>query len=82
MWDHPELSSNVISLASAATEASTASMPLTGFVVDYEGRLQFPFAGKIMLASLTEDNARDLLAHKLARHITNPNIILLRDGNG
>ena len=76
VWDHPELGGTVVSLASAATEASNASAPPPGFVVDHEGRVQFPFAGKIMLAGLTEDKARDLLTHKLARYITNPNVTL------
>ena len=76
VWDHPELGGTVVSLASAASEASNASAPPPGFVVDHEGRVQFPFAGKIMLAGLTEDKARDLLTHKLARYITNPNVTL------
>lgn len=76
VWDHPELGGGVVSLASAATEATNSGAPPTGFVVDHEGRVQFPFAGTLMLAGLTEDKARDLLAHKLARYITNPNVTL------
>ena len=75
VWDHPELGGTVVSLASTV-ESSNPSVPPLGFVVDHEGRVQFPFAGKIMLAGLTEDKARDLLTHKLSRYINKPNVTL------
>jgi polysaccharide export outer membrane protein len=46
-------------------------------MVDHEGRVQFPFAGPLTLADLTEEDARDLLVGKLARYIANP-IVTLR----
>lgn len=76
VWDHPELGGTVVTAASGAAEASSNGAPPQGFVVDHEGRVQFPFAGTLMLAGLTEDKARDLLAAKLARYIAHPNVTL------
>jgi polysaccharide export outer membrane protein len=76
VWDHPELGGTVVTAASGAAEVSSNGAPPQGFVVDHEGRVQFPFAGTLMLAGLTEDKARDLLAAKLARYIAHPNVTL------
>ncbi|MDL2354104.1 MAG: polysaccharide biosynthesis/export family protein [Pseudomonadota bacterium] len=76
VWDHPELGGSVVSPASGATEPNTGGTAPSGFVVDHEGRVQFPFAGALKLAGLTEDQARDLLASKLARYIASPNVTL------
>ncbi len=38
--------------------------------------MQFPFAGLLKLAGLTEDQARNLLTTKLARYINKPNVTL------
>jgi polysaccharide export outer membrane protein len=76
VWDHPELGGTVITPASGATELNSNGAPPAGFVVDHDGRVQFPFAGALKLAGLTEDQARDLLASKLARYIANPNVTL------
>ena len=58
------------------TEASAAAPPPAGFVVDHEGRIQFPFAGELTLAGLTEEQARSLLIKRLARYISDPNVTL------
>jgi polysaccharide export outer membrane protein len=76
VWDHPELGGAVVSVASSAIETVNSGAPPSGFVVDHGGRVQFPFTGALKLAGLTEDQARDLLAQKLARYITNPNVTL------
>ncbi|MDB5908451.1 MAG: hypothetical protein JWP34_2565 [Massilia sp.] len=76
VWDHPELSATVATQASGGAEpGSTGTLP-SGFVVDHEGRIQFPFAGALKLAGLSEDQARDLLASKLAKYIASPNVTL------
>jgi polysaccharide export outer membrane protein len=75
VWDHPELGGTVVTPASGAAELANGAPP-SGFVVDHEGRIQFPFAGVLKLAGLTEDQARDLLADKLSRYIANPNVTL------
>lgn len=76
VWDHPELGGTVVTPATGAAELSTNGAPPSGFVVDSEGRIQFPFAGALKIDGLTEDKARDLLASKLARYIAHPNVTL------
>ena len=76
VWDHPELGGTVVTPASGAAELGINGAPPNGFVVDNEGRVQFPFAGALKLVGLTEDQARDLLASKLAKYIANPNVTL------
>jgi polysaccharide export outer membrane protein len=82
VWDHPELAGGGMTAATAAADASgmsasiNANAPQPGFVVDYLGRIQFPFAGLLPVEGLTEEAARALLTQKLARYIANPNITL------
>lgn len=73
VWDHPELAGQGV--AASIGEPGPASAP-AGFVVDYEGRVQFPFAGTLALAGLTEDEARNMLTRRLSRYLTAPNVTL------
>lgn len=82
VWDHPELSNAATQAtgvmaatgADAATSATTA--PPAGFVVDHEGKIQFPYAGEIKVAGMTQDQARDVLTKKLSRYIRQPRVTL------
>ncbi len=74
VWDHPELAGQGVA-ASALNEQGPANPP-AGFVVDHEGRVQFPFAGVLTLAGLTEEGARNLLTRRLARYLASPNVTL------
>ncbi|WP_229467550.1 polysaccharide biosynthesis/export family protein [Massilia sp. Mn16-1_5] len=82
VWDHPELAGGGVTAATAAADAngtganSNSNAPQPGFVVDHQGRIQFPFAGLLPVEGLTEEAARALLTQKLARYIANPNITL------
>ncbi|MFC5512691.1 polysaccharide biosynthesis/export family protein [Massilia jejuensis] len=82
VWDHPELAGGGMTAATAAADANgtnasaAANVPQPGFVVDHQGRIQFPFAGLLPVEGLTEEAARALLTQKLARYIANPNITL------
>lgn len=76
VWDHPELAGHGLVASSSSAEAGTSTTPPQGFVVDYEGRVQFPFAGSLKLAGLTEEQARDLLVSRLARYLAQPNVTL------
>jgi polysaccharide export outer membrane protein len=82
VWDHPELAGGGMTAATAAADANgtnasaSANTPQPGFVVDHQGRIQFPFAGLLPVEGLTEEAARALLTQKLARYIANPNITL------
>lgn len=76
VWDHPELAGHGLVASSSSAEVAPSSTPPQGFVVDYEGKVQFPFAGHLKLAGLTEDQARNLLVSRLARYIADPNVTL------
>jgi polysaccharide export outer membrane protein len=82
VWDHPELAGAGMSAAAAAADSANAAAQTAnsttpqGFVVDHEGRIQFPFAGLLPVEGLTEERARALLSEKLAKYIANPNVTL------
>ncbi|RZI40006.1 hypothetical protein EGT07_25930 [Herbaspirillum sp. HC18] len=82
VWDHPELSNQATtagaSTVSFGSDASTAAMtaPPAGFMVDHDGMIQFPFAGEIKVAGLTQDQARNLLASKLSKYLKQPKVTL------
>ena len=82
VWDHPELSNAatvsaggpVGAGADASTSATTA--PPAGFMVDHEGIIQFPFAGPLKVAGLTQDQARNLLTTRLSKYLKQPKVTL------
>lgn len=78
VWDHPELAASGMASAAAAADNNTIQPfnPSPGFVVDHQGRIQFPLIGLLSLAGQTEEQARGLLTTKLARYIANPNLTL------
>jgi polysaccharide export outer membrane protein len=76
VWDHPELAGQGLVATGSSAETANSSAPPQGFVVDYDGKVQFPFAGSLKLSGLTEEQARDLLASRLARYIAQPNVTL------
>lgn len=76
VWDHPELAGQGVAASSAMIDANSPSAPAAGFVVDHEGRVQYPFAGELTLAGLTEEEARALLTRRLARYFADPRVTL------
>lgn len=76
VWDHPELAGAAMTVPNAAADLGPSGAPPSGFVVDYQGRIQFPFAGQLKVSGQTEEQARALLVSKLARYITHPNVTL------
>ena len=78
VWDHPELAGSGMAAATAAvdTGAAVANAPQQGFAVDHHGSIQFPYAGQVQVAGLTEEAARNVLARKLAKYIASPNVTL------
>ena len=76
VWDHPELAGQGVAAGVNLTDTSTPLAPAPGFVVDHEGRVQFPYAGELTLAGLTEEQARSLLSKRLAKYIAQPNVTL------
>ena len=79
VWDHPELGGAVMVMSpsgiSGVDPVATTS-PAPGFVVDHNGMVQFPYAGALKLGGLTEEQARALLASRLARYINQPKLTL------
>jgi len=79
VWDHPELAAAVTGVPAQGVVGSengaNATSP-SGFIVDHTGVIQFPFAGRMKVAGLTEGQARKMLANKLARYIKNPDVTL------
>jgi polysaccharide export outer membrane protein len=76
VWDHPELAGAAMTGPNTPPDQGPTTAPPTGFVVDYQGHVQFPFAGLLKVSGQTEEQARTLLANKLARYITHPNVTL------
>ncbi|RYF35506.1 MAG: hypothetical protein EOO26_00555 [Comamonadaceae bacterium] len=81
VWNHPELN---IAAAAAQALSSSGTQGLTtpgaqtpaAYVVDQEGRIQFPYLGAIRVAGMTELEARNLLADQLLKAIKKPEITL------
>lgn len=80
VWDHPELTGGASiagtpgdTLDTPGLQPATAPVP-AGFVVDQSGLVQFPFAGTLKLAGLTEEEARSELSRRLAHYITRPDV--------
>ncbi|MFC5520234.1 polysaccharide biosynthesis/export family protein [Polaromonas jejuensis] len=75
VWDHPELT-----LAAAASNSTTDAASLSsvgnGYNVSTDGFVQFPYAGNIKLAGLTESQACEALVTKLGKYIKNPQMTL------
>lgn len=78
VWDHPELAGGAAGgvQAIAGVDPAASTTPSPGFVVDHEGMVQFPYAGNLKLAGLTEEQARSLLTNKLAYYINKPKVTL------
>lgn len=76
VWDHPELLLAPAGVAGITTgdNSGSASPVGNGFNVSPEGMIQFPYVGPILLAGLTETQARDRLASRLSKYIKNPQI--------
>ncbi|WP_148415421.1 polysaccharide biosynthesis/export family protein [Noviherbaspirillum massiliense] len=77
VWDHPELTNGAIGMpapGAAPADVNAATQPPVGFVVDHNGMIQFPFAGSVKVAGLTEEEARNMLTSKISRYIRNPKV--------
>lgn len=77
VWDHPELAGGLTATANTdpATAAGASAVP-QGFVVDHQGRIQFPLVGMVAMEGLTEEQARALLTTRLAKYLAHPNVTL------
>jgi len=78
VWDHPELAGGLSASANTdpATAGASANAVPQGFVVDHQGRIQFPLIGMLTVEGLTEEQARTVLSTKLAKYLATPNVTL------
>lgn len=79
VWDHPELASATRAPQSAGisnADPDSSNTPTAGFVVDYDGMVEFPYAGTLKMAGLTKEQASKLLTAKLSRYINQPKVSL------
>lgn len=79
VWGHPELAAATLTAQTpliGQAEQAAAGAPPQGFVVNEQGTIQFPLAGNVAVAGLTELQARDLLARRLAGVINRPDVTL------
>jgi polysaccharide export outer membrane protein len=76
VWDHPELAGNAMNPGNILPDASGANASPPGFVVDHQGRIQYPLIGMVGVEGLTEEQARALLTARLAKYLASPNVTL------
>ena len=65
VWDHPELT---LPLGQYRTDAAT------GFVVDDDGQLFYPYIGRVKVAGLTIQQVRDLITQRLDKVLQRPQV--------
>lgn len=73
VYDHPELlpmAGTVISQQADPTGISSAP----GFIVDSQGFISFPYAGRVKLGGLSESDAAELIAKRIRRVIKDPQV--------
>jgi len=75
VWGHPELALAPAG-ATLTTDASGLAAVGNGYNVSPDGLIQFPYVGNVKLGGLTENEARDLLATRLAKFFKDPQITL------
>jgi polysaccharide export outer membrane protein len=79
VWDHPELTNAATGIAgpgAAPADVAATVQPPAGFPVDHDGTIQFPYAGPMKVAGLTEEQARAQLINKLSKYIRQPKVTL------
>jgi polysaccharide export outer membrane protein len=73
VWDHPELAITPAA-SNVTTDVGSLSTVGNGFNVSPQGLVQFPYAGTLKVAGLTEFETRDLLAKRLSKFIKDPQV--------
>lgn len=77
VWDHPELVMPTTSMNGVVAPGIQMPGELPpGYAVSDQGTIQFPYAGDLKVAGLTELQARDLLVQHLSKFIRNPEVTL------
>ena len=81
VWDHPELSASMLpagvpGAVGVAGVAVSPMQPQSGFEIDQQGMLDFPYAGKLKLAGLTTVEAHQQVVRSLSRYLKNPKVTM------
>jgi polysaccharide export outer membrane protein len=81
VWDHPELSSTMlppqpVGGVGVIGVAASPMQPGSGFEIDQNGMLDFPYAGKIKAAGLTQPELHAMLTKRLAVYLRDPKVTL------
>jgi polysaccharide biosynthesis/export protein len=72
VWDHPEFAA---ALGTGANQApSKPSDPASGFVIDQNGNLHFPYAGTLAVAGLRTDQIQERLTSALSKYLVKPQV--------
>lgn len=82
VWNHPELNeptadqslANFASLTGAQRAPFTSPAQQAGIVVDGDGYIFFPFAGRFKVDGLTVDETRQEITNKLTEYIRKPQV--------
>ncbi|SAL31123.1 polysaccharide export protein [Caballeronia udeis] len=73
VWDHPELAAAQVGTSQTATRTAD---PVAGFVIDQQGDLMFPYAGRVHVAGLRAEDAQAVLAKALTKSFVEPQVTL------
>ncbi len=73
VYDHPELLQTAAAVISQQADPTGISAA-PGFIVGADGQVSFPYVGRIRVEGLTEIEASELLAQRLAPVIKNPQV--------
>jgi len=73
VYDHPELLPSAGAVISQQADPTGISIA-PGFIVSSAGEVTFPHVGRVKVAGLTEIEASELLARRLARVIKDPQV--------
>lgn len=73
VYDHPELLPSTGAVISQQVDPTGISAA-PGFIVSSTGQISFPYIGRIKLQGLTEIEASDLIAEKIATYIKDPQV--------
>lgn len=73
VYDHPELLPNAGAVISQQIDPTGISVA-PGFIVSATGEISFPYIGRVKLTELTEIDASDLIARRIATYIKDPQV--------
>lgn len=75
VYDHPDLLPSAGAVISQSTDPTGISAA-PGFIVSASGEISFPYIGRTKIAGLTEIEASDMMAKKLAPYIRDPQVTI------